>query len=616
MWRQGGTVLSHDHVRFAVLGPVRAWRDGNDIDLGAPQQRTLLALLLVHGGQPVSLSAIVEAMWGEDPPHSAVNTVHRSVGLLRRALQPELASRDPGRWLIRAAGGYQLVVDASSLDLLRFRELIHQGRTAIGGGEPASAVEPFARALELWRGPTASGIDAESRSHPAFAAVDREYLATAREAADLALSTGIRTRLLPAMYQAAERGPLDEALHARLIRILGAESRQVEALDIYQQVRRRLSDDLGIDPGAELRSARDAVLAPPGPDPGVSETPRPAQLPADLSTFSGRRAELAAALALHSGTRDLSQTVVITAIGGMAGIGKTSLAVHWAHQVADRFPDGQLYVNLRGFDPKDDLVPPGQALEGFLSSLGVPAAQIPAALDTQAALYRSRIAGQRMLILLDNARDADQVRPLLPGHPGCLVIVTSRNQLTGLVATHGAHTLTLDLLPAADAHDFLARRLGVTRVAADPAAVDEIITLCAGLPLALAIVAARAADHPTFTLPALAAEIRESHGSLHAFAGPEPAINARAVFSWSYRSLTPAGARLFRLLSLATGPDISVAAATSLNGEPRQPTRACLTELTRAHLLTERAPGRYTLPRPVARVCRRTRRDRPDRRAG
>ncbi|XES00055.1 tetratricopeptide repeat protein [Streptomyces sp. S1D4-11] len=319
----------------------------------------------------------------------------------------------------------------------------------------------------------------------------------------------------------------------------------------------------------------------------------PAQLPLDLPTFTGRRAELDEVLAPLSSEGRSAETVVISAIGGMAGVGKTTLAVHWAHRVTDRYPDGQLYVNLRGFDPSGAVMRPDEAIRGFLDTLGVPPERVPHGLDAQAALYRSMLAGRRFLVLLDNARDSDHVRPLLPGTPGCLTIVTSRNQLSGLVAAHGAHSLTLRPLDTDEARELLIRRLGAERVAAEQEAVAEIIALCAGLPLALACVAARAATHPHFSLSAIAAELREAHGSLDAFIEADASADVGAVFSWSSRALSPAAARLFRLLGLHPGPDFTAPAAAALAGLAVREARLLLTELSRVHLINEHAPGRY-----------------------
>jgi tetratricopeptide (TPR) repeat protein len=327
----------------------------------------------------------------------------------------------------------------------------------------------------------------------------------------------------------------------------------------------------------------------------------PAQLPADVPAFTGRvdhlidLDELLRAPANSPEVGGRPTTVVITAIDGTAGVGKTALAVHWAHQVRDRFPDGQLYVNLRGFDPSGQSMDPATAVRGFLDALEVPPQRVPVDPDAQAALYRSLLVDKRMLVVADNARDTAQVRPLLPGAPGCLVVVTSRNQLTGLVAAHAAHPLALDLLTPDEARQLLAHRLGAGRTAAEPHAVDEIITACARLPLALALVAAHAALRPDTPLHTLAEQLRDSQHRWHLLTGDDPTTDVQAVFSWSYQALTPPAARLFRLLGLHPGPGIGVPAAASLTGLPVNEARSLLDGLARASLLTEHLSGRYTL---------------------
>ncbi|MFD1938844.1 MULTISPECIES: ATP-binding protein [Nonomuraea] len=319
-----------------------------------------------------------------------------------------------------------------------------------------------------------------------------------------------------------------------------------------------------------------------------------AQLPADLPVFTGRRAELRQALAFLDQEGQGTPAIVIGAIGGMAGVGKTALALHWAHGIAGSYPDGQLWVDLRGFDRSGQVLDPGQALGGFLRALGVSEGRIPVGTDDRAALFRSKLAGRRVLVVLDNARDSEQVRPLLPAAPGCLAIVTSRNQLTGLTATHGARVLTLDVWTPAEAREALARRLGETRVGAEPEAVAQILQLCGHLPLAVAVVAARAAARLSFTLADIAAELREAHGTLDAFHTSD-GVDPRAAFSWSYRALSPAAARLFRFLGLHPGPDVSLPAAASLVALPTRRVRALLEECCAAHLVTEHAPGRWRL---------------------
>ncbi|MFG3030020.1 BTAD domain-containing putative transcriptional regulator [Streptomyces sp. NPDC048253] len=623
-------------LRFAVLGAVRVFRGDAELGLGGPQERAFLALLLVGAGRPVAVSEIVDVLWGAAPPRSAVNVVRRHVGSLRRLLEPGLAARAEGRRLVRDAGGYRLVTDGDSSDLLRFRALREEGRR-IADRSPAQALELLTEALSLWRGPLAVGIPAQARAHPAFDAVDRELPAAVRLAADAALRAGRPDVVLADLRQAAARHPLDEPLQAGLLLALAAAGHRSEALAAYEAVRARLAEELGIDPGAVLRDARDTVLhgvrdtvlhgvpeaavgsssgessaevsdgagadgsladpapahAPaPGP-PSPPALPPPAQLPHGTEVFTGRDAELDEAFALSGADGSGPGTVVISAIGGMAGVGKTTLAVHWAHRVADRFPDGQLYVNLRGFDPSGAVLDPGEAVRGFLGALGVPPERVPHGVDAQAALYRSVLAGRRVLVVLDNARDTEQVRPLLPGSPGCLTIVTSRDELHGLVAAHGAHSLVLRPFDAVQARAFLVRRLGAERVAAEPRAADEISELCAGLPLALACVAARAAGHPHFPLAAVAAELREAHGSLDAFVRSDAFVDVGTVFSWSSRAVSAAAARLFRLLALHPGPDLCLPAAAALAGLPVRRARPLLAELTGLHLVTEHSPGRY-----------------------
>lgn len=332
---------------------------------------------------------------------------------------------------------------------------------------------------------------------------------------------------------------------------------------------------------------------PVPPDSGV-----PHQLPAHTPHFVGRASELATLTSLLDKPADPSQpaagTLIISAIGGTAGIGKTTLALRWAHQIADQFPDGQLYVNLRGFDPAGSPIDPTEVIRSFLGALGVAPTAIPVSLEAQAALYRSLIAGRRFLLLLDNARDAEQVRPLLPGTETCLVLVTSRSQLTSLAAREGAQLLDLDSLTIAEARELLTRRLGPSRASREPGILDEVIERCARLPLALSIAAARATAAPTLPLAGLADELRDEQRRLDALDGGDLLTNVRAVFSCSYRQLSDSAARMFRMLSLHPGPDVSVQAAASLAGIPMMQARKAMGELTRAYLVTEANPSRFT----------------------
>ncbi|WP_431977394.1 ATP-binding protein [Micromonospora haikouensis] len=342
--------------------------------------------------------------------------------------------------------------------------------------------------------------------------------------------------------------------------------------------------------GDRLRSA------PAGEPPALPERalPVPAQLPPATSVFTGRGDALAALDALLTEVDANSPALVIAVVTGTAGVGKTTLATYWAQRVRDRFPDGQLHVDLRGFDPRKPPVPPAEAVRGFLDAFEVPRHRVPTGPDAQAALLRSLLTGRRVLLVLDNARDADQVRPLLPGASGCLVLVTSRGQLPGLVAVEGARPVPVELLGPAESRALLAARLGSGRVAAEPGAVDEIVGRCAGLPLALAVVAARAAAHPRFPLATIAAELRDAPRRLDPLAGTDPGIDVRAVLSWSYALLGTPAARLFRLLGLAPGPDLGAAVVASLAGTSVAEVRPPLAELVGAHLVTEHRPGRFT----------------------
>ncbi|MGW4299673.1 AfsR/SARP family transcriptional regulator [Streptomyces sp. NPDC004376] len=604
-------------LRFAVLGPVRAWRGADELDLGSPQQRAVLAALLLRRGRPVLLDELLSAVWGDEPPPAAVSVLRTYVSRLRKALEPDRSPARPPSVLVSVGDGYLARVPDDALDLAVFQQRAEEARRLRAAGEVAAAHRLLHSALDDWSGPPLTGVPgplAEARR----SWLTEERLNALEARLDLDIALGRHSEVTAELRALTTAHPLRERLSELLMLALYRSGRQAEALAAYRAIRAALVEELGIEPGAALQDLHERILAadasllpdpvpPPAPrsaeptglaepaDERAVRAPRPAQLPAALATFAGRGAELDRLRALLPDDGGAPPAVVISAIGGMAGMGKTTLAVHWAHEAADRFPDGQLYVNLRGFDPVGQVVPPEEAVRIFLDALGVHPLRIPAGLDAQTALYRSLLARRRMLVLLDNARDTEQVRPLLPGSPGCLVIVTSRSRLAGLVAGEGAYPLTLDQLSAAESRDLLARRLGADRLAAEPEAVDEIVERCARLPLALAIVAAHAAEHPGFPLRAVAKELRAGRG-LDAFAGGDDlTTDVRAVFSWSYRALSAPAARLFRLLGLHSGPHIPVSAAAGLAGLAPCDVRAPLAELTRAHLLTERFPGHYTL---------------------
>jgi DNA-binding SARP family transcriptional activator/tetratricopeptide (TPR) repeat protein len=579
-------------VEFRLLGDVEARIDGHLVVLGPARRRCVLAVLLVEANRSVTVDQLADRIWADRPPQRAREVLHSYVSRLRQTL----AAADDVR-VGRQAGGYTLAVDPAAVDLHRFHELTTRAYAA--DDEAAEAM--FDEALGLWRGPPFATLDT-----PWLNSVrddlERRRLAVELDRNDLALRRGDHGRLLVDLTATAAANPLDERLAGQLMLALYRSGRQGDALDAYQQMRRRLADDLGADPGPPLRRLHQQILtadptltaptrvARPGPE---STHRAPRQLPAPPRSFTGRSDELAqldAALTPAGGP----PAVVVSALSGTAGIGKTALALHWAHRVAGQFPDGQLYVNLRGFEPTGSAMDPAEAVRGFLHALHVPPHRIPPSVDAQAALYRSQLTDKQILVVLDNARDAEQVRPLLPGSSRCLVVVTSRNQLTSLAATDGAQPVTLDLLPVDEARHLLAGRLGADRLAAEPDAVHDIIASCAGLPLALAIVAARAAAHPHFPLTAVARELRDANDRLDALADTDPATDIRAALSSSYRTLTPAATRLFRLLGLHPGPDLAAPAAASLAGVPIGQARLLLAELARANLVTEHAPGRFT----------------------
>ncbi|MET7337947.1 BTAD domain-containing putative transcriptional regulator [Nonomuraea sp. NPDC005650] len=564
-------------VEFGILGEVGAWVDGRPIDLGPARQRCVLAALLVDANRPVSLDRLTDRVWGDTPPQRAAGTLHSYLSRLRAVIPAEIH---------RGAAGYLLRVREEAVDLHRFRALLARARAS----DDREAARLYGLALGLWRGEPFADLDT-----PWLAALRHtlrtEHLSARLDHHDVQLRLGRHAELLPELTVLADRHPLDERLTGQLLLALYRNGRQAEALDRYERVRHRLADELGADPGPDLRRLHlrllnaEAALAP-------RPVPVPRQLPPPPPSFAGRSRELAALDRMMAAP---ANTVVISAIGGTGGVGKTWLALHWAHSHLPRFPDGQLYVNLRGFAPADAPMPPETAVRGFLDALGVDAAAVPAGLEAQAALYRSLVAGKRMLIVLDDARDTDQVTPLLPGSPSCAVLVTGRRQLPGLITGHGARPVPLDAFDPEEARQAITRLLGEERVRAEPAAVADLLDRCGGLPLALGIVAARARMRPGFPLAVLAGQLRADDSRLDPLDAGERTAGLRAVFSWSYRALTPPAARLFRLLGNAFGPDLGVAAAASLAGVTSGEVRGPLAELVRAHLVIETAAARFTM---------------------
>jgi len=589
-------------MQVRLLGPVDVVVDGAPRPVRGLRRKAVLAALALHAGQVVSTGQLVDIVWGEAAPPTAAATLQNHVSYLRQVLGSKAAVR-------AQPPGYALDPGPDGTDVQAAERLLREGRHSADPGEGARRLRA---ALELWRGRPLADVtglpwlEQQAERLDLLGAEVRQALVEAR------LAAGEHRALIPELEQMAIGEPLDEQVHGQLMLALYRGGRQADALAAYQRLRRTLDEELGIIPGPALRDLeaailrQDPVLDPPAGPLAPSRQPpaAPAQLPPAVPAFTGRGAELALldrVLAAASSGPDAAgpgaagpgAATAIAVVSGTAGVGKTALAVHWAHRASAHFPGGQLYVNLQGFGPAGSALEPGEVVHGFLEALGVPVNRIPAALQARTALYRSVLAGRRILVVLDNARDVQQVRPLLPGSPGCLTLVTSRSQLTGLIAAEGALRVGLDLLPAADARDLLARRVGEARAAAEPEAVDDIVAGCARLPLALTVAAAHAAARPGFPLAVVAAELREASSALDPFHADDASTDVRAVFSWSYRALGAPVARLFRLLGLHPGPDVAVAAAASLAALGPDRVRMLLAELARAHLLTEHAPGRY-----------------------
>jgi DNA-binding SARP family transcriptional activator len=601
---------------FSVLGPVRAWRDGAEINLGSPQQRAVLAAMLLRAGAFISAEELIDVLWPEDPPKTAGGTMRTYVYRLRRVL-------GDGK-LLRAGGGYVLRMSGDDLDASRFRQLADRAGQARAEGDLGTAASHLNEALALWKGVPLTGIAgrfAETRR----VLLEEMRLTAAEDWVGDNLALGRHAEVMPVLVSMAGDHPYRERLRALHMLALYRAGRQAEALAVFNEVRQLLATELGVDPGPQLQdlhlrvlNADPALMDVPaarsparagGPQPGTSaqeeEDTRgapaasaaddlvtapvalPAQLPRVLPNFAGRRADVEFMLA------GVSEPAGVTVITGMAGVGKTTLAVHAAHLMADRFPDGQLYIDLRGFDRSGVALTQEDAVRQLLAGLGVPPERIPAGTEAQVGLYRSVLAGRQVLIVLDNARGAEQVRPLLPGGSQCGVLVTSRDQMRSLIATEGARLIGLTPFSPLEAREALACRLGADRIDADTEGAERLIELCAGLPLALSVVAARAAVYADYSLSSLATELSESGSRLSALADADSAVDARASLSLSYQVLSPGAARLLRLSSLHPGPAVSREAMASLAGISTPEAAAGLEELERGHLMTRPEPGRY-----------------------
>ncbi len=692
----GTAAGSEGSVRFGVLGSLVAV-DGSGTAWPVPagKQRVLLAALLLGRGRMVSAASLGEALWDGSPPANEPAVLRTYMARLRRVLGqagPRIVGRPPG-WAVELRG-------PGELDLTEVEHLRLAARAEAGARNWVQASAHLTKALGMWRGEPLVDVPSAVllRREAGMLSELRVALTEARVDADLRL--GRHGELVAELRQLVAEYPLHERFRVQLMLACVGCGQQAAAFEVYRDAYRMLADELGVEPGPELREVHQRILSgdqalaadapavvtvgpavrsdhddparsrvadaatgagsprgrarsgspgswpresrlaagltqqelaersdglaeelvawyrnghlPPRQRPGQDDSDAnghfdsaavrarwlppvvPRQLPVAPRHFVGRRKQLAL---LGGPTEEAAkaEAAVVVSVAGMAGVGKTSLVLHWAHRVAERFPDGQLFVDLRGFGPAGTPVEPAAALHRFLDGLGVPVDRIPAGLDAQAGLFRSLIAGRRMLLVLDNARDAEQVRPLLPGSPGCLVLVTSRAKLAGLAVGGNAELLGLDLLSAEEAHQLLVSRIPADRAAAEPEVITQLTELCGRLPLALAIAGARAGEQPEFPLAVLTAELRGAARRLDGLDAGDAVTSIRATLSWSYRQLAEPPARMLRLLSVHPGPGITAAAAASLAGNPRRAAVQMLRDLTTASLVTEYLPGRYAL---------------------
>ena len=576
---------------FRVLGPAEVTADGRAVPLGGSRPLIVLAGLLLRVNRVVPVDELGRWLWDDDQRRSK-GALQTYVLRLRRALGDQVAIRTE-------SGGYLIELEENALDLSRFRALAGRGRVAMDRGDAHQAAGHFAEALAQWRGAALLNVESDALHRDEAGQLAEERLRVREQWADALLAVGEYATVVPELTRLTRENPLRERLHEQLMVALYRSGRQAESLEVHRRISAVLAEELGLDPGPALQRTHQAILS--GTDEADSpqlaryrvgaEPQVPRQLPADLRAFSGRDSDLKALHALLPEAFDGDASTPIASVEGMGGIGKTTLAVHFAHEVADRFPGGQVHLNLRGYGPGDP-VDPQAALAAMLNALGVACDQIPDDLDGRAACWRTHSAGRRLLILLDNANSTEQVRPLLPG-PGCMVVVTTRWQLRALAATHGARRIALEELPEGDAVELLASTVGVDRVSRDPAATERFVRYCGGLPLAIRILAVRAAQFPDLPLGEFVSALEAEPDRLGSFdLADGEGTNIRSVLSYSYQALEAPAARLLRLLGLPC-LDFTAPAAAAVAGLDLPDARGLLGTLASAHLLVQPRPGRF-----------------------
>ncbi|GAB3006113.1 AfsR/SARP family transcriptional regulator [Saccharothrix stipae] len=525
-------------MEIRVLGPVEV-RHGERVEvLSGRLQRTLLGVLLERANQPVPVDVLTDALWGDRPDPRTARRLQLHVHRLRGVLDA------PDR-LTFCPNGYRLRTRPEEVDAERFEALVKAG-VATSGREPQRAIESLRAALTLCRGTPFADLEVPALTDWARRLAERR-LAAVESLYQAELACGLHEAVIGELSDLVREHPWRERLHELLMTTLHRAGRRSEALEVYRRARHALVSELGLEPGPRLRELHRRVLADdlptqtPTPEVRPARRDVPAQLPVDVRGFAGREAELAEL----DGLLSAEAPVTISTVSGAAGVGKTALAIRWAHRVRDRFPDGQLYADLRGYGP-DEPTSAADVLAGFLRSLGLDGAAIPDDLDERAARFRTLLDQRRVLILLDNARTVERVRPLLPAGSSCFTLVTSRDPLAGLVARYGAHRVCLERLSSADAVDLLRGLLG-TRADVEPEAVAALVERCAGLPLALRVAAEVVRSRPGRALGEPAAELADRPDALDPLiTDDDPRTSVRAVFSGSCQRLDHAVAKVFR----------------------------------------------------------------------